>query len=174
MIDAKDMPGLQDEFTYFQEQSLAVISVFAASLGYLWFVWLLTPMSDAVVPISVWGSIGLLQLCCGASYFLKTTYLTAARRVLIAGIVVAATAAAITFPPGVGVYLFIIPIQAASVLLSTRGFWAVVILDLLLVVIIAAARAGNGLSEILGAITIPLAIIGLVTVVTWQIGRAHV
>ncbi len=167
MITTQLASGLRDELTHFQEESLTTISTFALGLGYVWFVWIMTPVSGESIPINAWIGIGTLLISCSASHLLKNDHLTIARRLLVTGILVATACAAVTFPFAVVVYLFILPIQAASVLLSRRGFFLMIAIDVLLTVVIGTARAEAGMHVFLSTVMVPLAIILLVTIVAW-------
>ncbi|MBN1286814.1 MAG: response regulator [Anaerolineae bacterium] len=161
----QNIPDIHDDLTHFQREALAVTARFAVGIGYIWLVWVLTPMSGKSIPANAWFGIGLLTIGGGISYLLRANRLLIARHLLVFSMLSAAFCAALTFPFSVIVYLFALPIVFASVLLSQQMFSSVVMAANLLILITGVSRLG--VEAFLADTIVPLAVIALITIAAW-------
>lgn len=174
MSVAQENPDLSDNLAALQGESLKVIALCAAVIGYIWFyldLWSIdvTGAIYSSAPISAWVGGGLLILSAIISYVLKGYRRPIATHLLVCGILGATACAVLTFPsPGVA-YLFILPIIFASVLLSQPAFFLIATVASLLILTIGVKRTGMPLFST--DVALPVAIIMSVTTASWLSAR---
>jgi len=165
MSVAQETLDFRDNLAYLQIESLKVIAWCAALICYVWFAFLVWPVSGGAAPLSAWVGVGLLGLGAIISYALKERRLYVAAPALVWGILGAAACAFDAAPSPALVYLFILPIIFASVLLSQRAFLLVAATASLLVLAIGLAHTVT--LSFAGDVAFPILIISLVTAASW-------
>lgn len=157
--------GLRENLADLQEASLRIVTLFAAAVAHVWFVWIVWPTADKMRPVSAWIGFGLLVLGVGLCYTLRKRHLRPAMHVVVWSILGAVACAIHTFSSPASVYLLIMPVVFASVLLSQLAFSLVALVTVVLALTIDPTLAETGLRSV--DALLPAAIVLLVTLSSW-------
>jgi signal transduction histidine kinase/CheY-like chemotaxis protein len=161
----REVPDFQDNQAQLQSESLKLIALVTAVLGYAWFVWIVPPFKAE--PFSAWLGMALLVVASGAGYLLKDRHLRIATHILLWGIFAAVALAMIAFQSLIIAFAFIVPVAFASVLLGQPGVFSSAALASILIVTIGRAHLGHPVTDML----LPVAVVAMVSIACWLSAR---
>lgn len=150
-----------------REEALRTIAAIALVIGYVW-LWLdIWPVTGSAVPLASWLGAAALLIASVGSYRLRLDHLHFATHLLIWGLLVATACAVSTLHNLSLIYLFLLPVIFASVLLSVRGVFLVLVVASGAMTVLYLTAPGTTSGEL----PLPVAILLLVAFAFWLSSR---
>ena len=164
-----DLPNeLRTNLEYIREDTLGLIEIIAAVVGYVW-LWLnVWPVTGRNASLTAWIGSVLLLASAFVSYKIKHTSLRLASYLLVCSLLISIICAIGAFQSTILIFLITIPVIFASILLSQRSVFLVGTLTVLSLV---------GIGQIPSITTssfdvfVPAAIVVLQTLASWLSAR---
>ncbi len=166
-MSAQTSPPARYNLAYLQEESLMVVIVLSAAVGYVWLWANIWPITGLHLAVYSWIGSGLLVLGALLGYHWRATHPKWAAYLVTLNLLAATTCLIVSIKNPTLVYLFTLPIIFASVLLSRRGLFGVALLTTAIVIGLPFV-APNGAGDAL----LPLAILVCLTGVSWLSARS--
>jgi len=146
-----------------QMRSVRAIALFAGVIGYIWFLYLVWPVTGGAAPFSAWIGISLLVGCLIASICVLDEHLSLSVHLLVWGTLGAAGCAVLAFGSLTVAYLFIVPIVSASMLLRPWTLLSVTGLVIGFTILYGVVRLSLPLLDIF----MPVVVSSLVAIASW-------
>ncbi len=121
MVQVSDSSAREQNLADLQVSSLSLMALFAAAVGFAWFILVAWPETGGEAPpVAAWAGGIFLMLTAVPSFLLREQARLLASALLMAGMWLASACAVLTLPSAQGACLFILPIIFASILLNQK------------------------------------------------------
>ena len=157
--------ALRTNLTELRANSVRMLALFVALVGYAAFIPLVWPNTGKHAPPAAWGisiaPLGAVILC----YLLRKQPPAVGSMALIAGTLAAVSCAILAFREPMLAALFVLPITFGGVLLGHGGVFAIALLAAILSV--EVGTQGLGLRFLSAGVLVPVGTIGLAAIASW-------
>jgi signal transduction histidine kinase/CheY-like chemotaxis protein len=164
-----EVSQLSDNLTELRAGSLRVLAVFAALAGYCWLMAVIWPITGATASFAAWVGSSLLVVGAALIVWHRSRRAELGATLLVAITLLAAACALLDYRQPELAYLLVLPVIFASVLLGQIAVFLAGGMACSLIVAIGLGRLGLPLFSL--GVTLPVAMIAVITVASWLSAR---